>query len=106
MPKALRIDLHKMARFTNAVVFILPVVFFAAGSFLSFYFHFLTVAFLFLLLVNFFYRHVQTEHTVLRNFGILGQGRYLIESIGPELRQYFSGKNAEQRNPTSSTGLS
>jgi len=97
MPKALRIDLHKMARFTNAVVFILPVVFFAAGTFLSFYFHFLTVAFLFLLLVNLFYRHVQTEHTVLRNFGLLGQGRYLIESIGPEFRQYWFSNDREER---------
>lgn len=97
MPQALRINLHKMARFTNTVVWILPLVFFAAGTLLSFYFHFFTVAFLFLLVVNLFYRHVQTEHTVLRNFGILGQARYLIESIGPEFRQYWFSSDREEK---------
>lgn len=97
MPQALRIDLHKLAQFTNILLVILPIVFFAAGTFLSFYFHFLTVAFLFLLIVNAFYRHVQKEHAVLRNFGVLGQGRYLIESIGPELRQYLFSNDREER---------
>jgi len=61
MPKALRVDLHKLARFTNASLYILPVAFFAAGVFFSYYFHFFTVASLFLLLVNLSYRHVQTQ---------------------------------------------
>ncbi len=97
MPQALRIDLHKLAQFSNILLLILPILFFAAGTLLSFYFHFFTVAFLFLLIVNVFYRYVQTEHAVLRNFGLLGQGRYLIESIGPELRQYLFSNDREER---------
>ena len=31
----------------------------------------------------------QTQHAVLRNFPILGRMRYLLEKIGPELRQYL-----------------
>ncbi|MDQ8205280.1 FMN-binding glutamate synthase family protein [Pelagicoccus sp. SDUM812003] len=97
MPKALRTDLHKLASTTNVVVALLPIAFFAAGYFVSFYFHFLTVASFFLLIVNFFYRHVQKEHSILRNFGLLGQGRYLIESLGPEFRQYWFMGDREER---------
>ena len=32
---------------------------------------------------------VQTQHSVLRVYPILGRLRYLIEKIGPEIRQYF-----------------
>ncbi len=31
----------------------------------------------------------QEKHTILRNFPFLGHFRYLLESIGPELHQYF-----------------
>jgi glutamate synthase domain-containing protein 2 len=31
----------------------------------------------------------QTKHTILRNFPVIGHMRYLLEMIGPELRQYF-----------------
>ncbi len=97
MPQALRVDLHKLARFTNAALFVLPAFFFALGSTISFYFHFATVAALFFLIVNLFYRYVQSEHTLLRNFGLIGQGRYLIESLGPELRQYLFNNDREER---------
>lgn len=97
MAKALHIDLHKVANFTNASLVILNVAFFFAGIYFSFYFHFFTIALLFVNIVNFFYRHIQTEHTLLRNFGILGQARYLIESIGPEIRQYLIASDTEER---------
>jgi glutamate synthase domain-containing protein 2 len=97
MPKALTVDLHHLARFVNTTLLALPVVFFAAGYFFSFWFHFLTVSSLFLLIVNFFYRHVQKQHTLLGNFGILGQARYLIESVGPEFRQYLFLNDREER---------
>ncbi|MFA5668611.1 MAG: FMN-binding glutamate synthase family protein [Balneolaceae bacterium] len=35
------------------------------------------------------YDVLQKEHTILRNFPIIGHFRYLLESIGPEIRQYF-----------------
>ncbi len=97
MPKALSVDLHVLSRFSNLALYILPAVFFAAGYFISFYFHFLTVAFLFLLIVNFTYTNIQGEHTILRNFGLLGQMRYLIESVGPEFRQYLFMNDREER---------
>ncbi len=33
----------------------------------------------------------------MRNFGILGQARYMIESVGPELRQYLFANDTEER---------
>ncbi|GAB3347336.1 FMN-binding glutamate synthase family protein [Modestobacter lapidis] len=40
---------------------------------------------------------VQRDHALLRNFPVLGHARYLIESIGPELRQYLVAGNNEER---------
>jgi glutamate synthase domain-containing protein 2 len=40
---------------------------------------------------------VQREHTLLRNFPVIGHARYLIESIGPEIRQYLVASNNEER---------
>ena len=97
MSATLHVNLHKLARFFNTSLLAFPLVFFVAGQWLSFYFHFLTVASLFFLIVNYFYRHVQTQHAVLRNFGIIGQGRYLIESLGPEFRQYLFSGDREER---------
>ncbi len=36
-----------------------------------------------------FYDMYQSKKTILRNFPLLGRMRYLLESIGPEIRQYF-----------------
>jgi glutamate synthase domain-containing protein 2 len=42
------------------------------------------------------YDLAQRKHAVLRNFPLVGHLRYLLESIGPELRQY-SASNTEER---------
>lgn len=39
----------------------------------------------------------QRQHAILRNFPVLGHFRYLIESIGPGLRQYIVADNDEER---------
>src|SRR5699024_8113568 len=39
----------------------------------------------------------QRHHAILRNFPVIGHGRYLLESIGPELRQYITTNNDEER---------
>ncbi|MDA4108454.1 FMN-binding glutamate synthase family protein [Mycolicibacterium holsaticum] len=39
----------------------------------------------------------QRKHALLRNFPLVGHGRYLLESIGPELRQYIVAGNDEER---------
>jgi glutamate synthase domain-containing protein 2 len=40
---------------------------------------------------------LQREHALLRNFPVLGRARYLLEAIGPELRQYLVAGNNEER---------
>ena len=40
---------------------------------------------------------VQKRHAILRNFPIVGHFRYLLEEIGPELRQYIVTSNDEER---------
>ncbi len=39
----------------------------------------------------------QRRHALLRNFPLLGHARYLIEAVGPELRQYIVAANNEER---------
>src|SRR3954452_19520999 len=40
---------------------------------------------------------LQRRHAILRNFPVVGHARYLIERIGPELRQYVVAGNDEER---------
>jgi len=40
---------------------------------------------------------LQRKHTVSRNYPILANIRYLLESIGPEIRQYFIESDTEER---------
>src|SRR5215211_3314838 len=39
----------------------------------------------------------QRQHAVVRNFPVVGHLRYLLESVGPELRQYIVTSNDEER---------
>jgi len=43
------------------------------------------------------YDMIQSRHAIRRNFPLLGRMRYLLESIGPELRQYFVETDTEGR---------
>ncbi|MDA1194551.1 MAG: FMN-binding glutamate synthase family protein [Planctomycetota bacterium] len=92
-----KVDLQRLSRVANWVIPALAVACFLGGRFVSFWFHFGTVTFLFLTLMNLSYRFVQTRHAILRNFGVLGQVRYMLESLGPELRQYFFSSDTEER---------
>ncbi len=38
----------------------------------------------------------QKKHTIKHNFPIIGNLRYIFESIGPEMRQYFVANNREE----------
>ena len=40
---------------------------------------------------------LQRKHTVSRNYPIMANFRYLFESIGPEIRQYFIQSDTEER---------
>ncbi len=39
---------------------------------------------------------IQKKHTISHNYPIIGHIRYLFESIGPEIRQYFVANNREE----------
>ncbi|MGD9753908.1 MAG: glutamate synthase-related protein [Acidimicrobiia bacterium] len=39
----------------------------------------------------------QRKHAILRNFPVIGHLRYILEKIGPELRQYIVTDNDEER---------
>ena len=39
------------------------------------------------------YDSLQTEHSILRNYPVLGHLRFLLEDFGPELHQYFVESN-------------
>ncbi|GAA4974513.1 FMN-binding glutamate synthase family protein [Algibacter aquimarinus] len=38
----------------------------------------------------------QKKHTIIHNFPLVGHIRYMLESIGPEMRQYFVANNREE----------
>lgn len=43
------------------------------------------------------YDVLQRQHAILRNFPVIGHLRYLLESVGPELRQYIVTDNRQER---------
>lgn len=43
------------------------------------------------------YDLLQRKHGLLRAFPVIGHGRYAVEKIGPELRQYIVASNDEER---------
>ena len=52
----------------------------------------------FVMLLLYFKDKNQKQHSVLRNFPLLGRERYVFEMVGPELRQYmFDGDNKGKR---------
>lgn len=57
----------------------------------------LPTAFFALLLVVGVYDLAQTSHSILRNYPVLGHLRFLLEDVGPELRQYIVEDNLDGR---------
>lgn len=49
------------------------------------------------LIILWIYDITQKEHTILRNFPILGHSRYILEFIRPEIQQYFIADNEAER---------
>ncbi|ARB92869.1 FMN-binding glutamate synthase family protein [Legionella longbeachae] len=47
------------------------------------------IAFLIPIIVIWIYDLIQTKHTILRNFPVLGHVRYFLEFLRPEIQQYF-----------------
>lgn len=55
------------------------------------------VVLLSLLVIIVIYDLTQRKHAILRNFPFIGHFRYLLEAVGPELRQYIVTGNDEER---------
>ncbi|MCL9809709.1 FMN-binding glutamate synthase family protein [Flavobacterium luminosum] len=62
--------------------------------FVNWKFSFLLLIFFPLILMG-LYDMYQSKQTIKRNFPLLGRMRYLLESIGPEMRQYFIETDTE-----------
>lgn len=58
---------------------------------------YVVVAVLVVLLGITVYDLIQKRRAILRNFPIIGHLRYLLESVGPELRQYIVTSNDEEK---------
>ena len=54
-------------------------------------------AFLLIVLVIAVHDLTQKKHPILRNFPVLGHGRYLLEELGPKIRQYIVAGDNEER---------
>jgi len=50
-----------------------------------------------LILLVFIRDMLQTRHAIIRNFPVIGHIRYMLETIGPEIRQYFVANDKEER---------
>ena len=86
----------QIERLAFVINLLIPIGFLLSWYFFSVQSAF-TLSFLFLLLLNFYYRHIQKKHTLLANFGLLAFFRYFLESIGPEFRQYLYSSDTEEK---------
>ncbi len=57
----------------------------------------IAVGLLAVVVLVFIYDVTQKKHAILRNFPIVGHFRYMLEAIGPEIRQYIVTNNDEER---------
>jgi len=94
---SLSFDLEKVSIFVNGGIPLGTMFFGFLGYKFNFNFHFVTVTFFLLTLINFYYLYIQRGHTLLANFGLVAQLRYLIESVGPEFRQYLFLSDTEEK---------
>ncbi|MGZ5369134.1 MAG: FMN-binding glutamate synthase family protein [Aeromicrobium sp.] len=79
----------QMIRWVGILAVFLVGVAFAVGAFTwSWWLLLLALPLLFLSAVG-LYDMLQTSHSVTRSYPVLGHGRFLFESIRPEIQQYF-----------------
>ena len=83
--------IHKIRGLALPLVGLIAICFISL-SFLNNAFLWLAVVFSLITLIG-LYDITQTHHAILRNYPILGHLRFLLEDIGPEMRQYFVESN-------------
>lgn len=82
-------------RFTVWSISIFLLIGSVFGSYFSFYFVVPTLVFLFLSLIG-LKDFLNTEHPILGNYPLMGRMRFILESIRPELRQYFWESDSDE----------
>ena len=82
-------------RFTVWTISIFLFIGSVFGSYFSFYFVFPALLFLALSLLG-LKDFLSTEHPVLGNYPLMGRMRFILESIRPELRQYFWESDSDE----------
>ena len=90
-------NLRRMARGISLLILGGSGACIAAGLLVHPQFHVGTAVFTPLLLGDLWSRYIQRRHAILRNFGLFGAMRYALESLGPELRQYWIASDTEER---------
>lgn len=74
----------------HILAFIAAIFFIIITAYLLFFFPIYTlIGILVLIILVGVYDLTQKKHAILRNFPVIGHFRYLFESIGPEIHQYF-----------------
>lgn len=95
--RKISINLEKISRFSNGFLVILMVFSTLAGFLWNTGWYWLAGSTLLLNIVNGYYLYIQKQHALLANFGVLALFRYLVESIGPEFRQYLYSSDTEEK---------
>ncbi len=88
--------IHRIRGYVMPIVVALTVVFAGLGAMVDVGFYFAAAVFAVLTLVG-LYDLTQQHHSILRNYPLLGHLRFLLESAGPELHQYFVESNTSGR---------
>ncbi len=86
-----------MGRFLSIGVLVVLLVIAAAAAAIGSWAWWVIVAVLAFLVVVGIYDLTQHRHSVLRNYPVIGHLRYLLESLRPELQQYFIERNWDGR---------
>src|SRR5690625_4352940 len=86
-----------MGKFLPIVIFAALALFVGWAAVAGSWAWWVVLAFLLAGLVVGGYDLLQRRHSVLRNYPVIGHMRYLLESIRPELQQYFIERNWDGR---------
>ena len=95
--KNISVNLEKTASFLNGLLILLMIGAGLAGFFRNTDWYWLAGTLAFLNVLNVYYLYIQKQHALLANFGILALFRYLVESVGPEFRQYLYSSDTEEK---------
>ena len=89
--------MRKLSLFALGALFLSTWFFMWLSDFDSFRIGYLILFVIFMIGCLGIYDAVQKKHAILRNFPVVGHFRYFLESISPEIQQYFIESNTSGR---------